>query len=146
LTTEEDELIHKVLAKEKAKREISSEDDDEADDVDSVCEGSTKGKEAILPKIDENDMNWAENYIEQQQTQLILSLLDDTAVKSNMSHDDQEQPDIGDGDDYKSLRPTLETLGIGKSTVRGSSDRSSTYLLSIRSRTSQIGDRFFHRQ
>ena len=125
MTTEEDELIHKVLAKEKAKREISSEeDDDEADDVESVCEGSTKGKEAILPKIDENDMNWAENYIEQQQTQLILSLLDDTAVKSNMSHDDQEQPDIGDGDDFKSLRPTLETLGIEpvKSAIASSTD------------------------
>ena len=118
LTTEEDELIHKVLAKEKAKREVSSEDDnndgDEGDDAESVCEGSTKGKEAILPKIDENDMNWAENYIEQQQTQLILSLLDDTTIKSNMSQDDQEPSDIADGDDFKSFRPTLETLGIGK--------------------------------
>jgi hypothetical protein len=57
-------------------------------------------------------MKWAANYIEEQQTQLILSLLNDNVDKSDDDDHDNEQRNKED--DYKSLRPSLETMGIGK--------------------------------
>jgi len=56
-------------------------------------------------------MKWAANYIEEQQTHLILSLLNDDGEKSTINdNDDNEQQNRED--DYKSLRPTLQTMGI----------------------------------
>jgi hypothetical protein len=105
LTTEEDELIQKVLTNKTTKRKRSIDDEDE-----SISTGITTEQETEIIPIDENDMKWAANYVEEQQTQLILSLLDDPGPTS--TNDDEEQ---NKEDDYKSLRPSLETMGIGKS-------------------------------
>jgi hypothetical protein len=115
LATEEDELIHKVLTDKKAKRKHSIDDENEGS---SAMITTTEIETEPLP-IDENDLKWAANYIEEQQTQLILSLLNDGAAKTTDNDDDD---DIVDDDkeeqtkveDYKSLRPTLENMGIGK--------------------------------
>ena len=61
--------------------------------------------------LDENDITWAANYIEEQQTQLILSILTDDGEKPSDRHDDSEHEVE---EEYKSLRPTLATLGSGE--------------------------------
>ena len=67
-------------------------------------------------QLDENDMKWAANYIEEQQTQLILSLLTGDGNKSTNNGDDNDDDDDEQQtkeDDYKSLRPSLQSMGIG---------------------------------
>lgn len=112
LSTEEDALIQKVLTEKKSKRKRT--DDDESDDGNGMITTTD-----IIPKpvhIDENDMKWAANYIEEQQTQLILSLLDaNPGTSGNINDDDGDDLDQEkEQTDYKFLRPTLETMGIGK--------------------------------
>ena len=108
-TTEEDALIQKVLTEKKTKRKrISNEDNEDSNEMITTTDVD------IQPtQIDENDMKWAANYIEEQQTQLILTLLNDNGDKSKNSDDDDSE-DPQEQNDYKSLRPTLESMGIGK--------------------------------
>lgn len=122
LTTEEDKLIQKVLTDKKTKRKLSIDDENEIS-----CAGITT-TETVLdePPFDENDMKWAANYIEEQQTQLILSILDDKEEKStNIDEDenDDDDDDVNDEpqnkeEDYKFLRPSLETMGLGKLLIK----------------------------
>ncbi|CAF4989592.1 unnamed protein product, partial [Rotaria socialis] len=56
-------------------------------------------------------MKWAANYIEEQQTQLILSLFDDNAGKPVVNNDDDNE-EQDEEDDFKSFRPSLQTMGI----------------------------------
>ncbi|CAF2472231.1 unnamed protein product [Rotaria sp. Silwood2] len=106
LATEEDELIQKVLTNKNPKRKQSIDEDDE------ILTTMVTTEPEPAP-IDENDMKWAANYIEEQQTQLILSLLNDDGSKltnnDNDANDDEQQ---NKEDDYKSLRPSLATMGI----------------------------------
>ena len=119
MTTEEDVLIQKVLADKKTKRKRSSDDDENTDLTDIVTTTETDAQP--LP-IDEHDLKWAANYIEEQQTQLILSLFNDDGTKSTTNKDDEDDDDDDDDDheqqnkedDYKSFRPSLETMGISK--------------------------------
>lgn len=66
--------------------------------------------------VDETDMKWAANYIEEQQTKLILSLFTDNGSSSATNGDTFDDNDDGETkeDDYKSLRPSLEIMGIGR--------------------------------
>jgi hypothetical protein len=65
--------------------------------------------------MDENDLKWAANYIEEQQTHLILTLLDDDGNKQSTNDDDDNNDEQQNKeDDYKSLGPSLQTMGIGK--------------------------------
>ena len=112
LSTEEDALIQKVLTEKKSKRKRT--DDEESDDGNGMITTTD-----VIPQpvhIDENDMKWAANYIEEQQTQLILSLLNNNPGNSGKIDDDDgdDHDEEKDQDDYKFLRPTLETMGIGK--------------------------------
>lgn len=111
-TTEEDALIQKVLTEKKTKRKRATDEDDE----DSNGMITTTDGDLQSSRIDENDMKWAANYIEEQQTQLILTLLNDNGDKSKPSDDDDSEdlPQEKEQNDYKSLRPTLESMGIGK--------------------------------
>jgi hypothetical protein len=109
IANEEDELIHKVLANTKTKRKLSIDDDD--DDNESCAESVTK--EVEPPINEETDLKWAANYIEEQQTQLILSLLDTTGEKRT-NDDEDEQKIVDKEEDFKSPGPSLETMGIGK--------------------------------
>ncbi|UJR33930.1 hypothetical protein I4U23_021349 [Adineta vaga] len=112
LNTEEDKFIQKVLTTKSDKRKKSLDDDD--DDDDESVSGDLLTTETEKLPIDENDLKWAANYIEEQQTQLILSLLDDNGNKATDNNDDS--PDLQDEqnkeDDFKFLRPSLETMGI----------------------------------
>jgi len=115
LTTEEDVLIQKVLTdkKTKRKRPIDDNDDDENEDLSGII--TTTELEPQVLQIDEHDMKWAANYIEEQQTQLILSLFNDDGSKilNNDDNDDDDDEQQNKEEDYKSLRPSLETMGIG---------------------------------
>ncbi|CAF1238348.1 unnamed protein product [Rotaria magnacalcarata] len=104
LGAEEDELIQKVLTNKTAKRKHSTDGDE-----DILSTMTTTEKESA--PIDENDMKWAANYIEEQQTQLILSLFDDNAGKPAVNNDDDNE-EQDEEDDFKSLRPSLQTMGI----------------------------------
>lgn len=115
LSTEEDALIQKVLTEKKGKRKRSDEDEAEADDGNATI--ITTDANPQSSNGEEHDMKWAANYIEEQQTQLILSLLNDAPDKSLIinDEDDSDGPDEEkEQNDYKSLRPTLQTMGIGK--------------------------------
>jgi hypothetical protein len=59
-------------------------------------------------------LKWAANYIEEQQTQLILSLFNNNAEKATNNDDNEQQ---NKEDDYKSLGSSLEAMGIGKSFI-----------------------------
>jgi len=67
--------------------------------------------------LNENDSGWAQKYLEQEQTKLILSLLNNDEM-NKMKNDNKinlEEDNIlldKNQDVYKLLRPTLETLGI----------------------------------
>jgi hypothetical protein len=115
LTTEEDDLIHKVLTNKNTKRTRSIDDEDES--LAAVI--TTTEIEPEPSPIDENDLKWAANYIEEQQTQLILSLLNNNEEKSNNIADDADNNNEQQNkeDDYKFLRPSLQTMGIGKSII-----------------------------
>lgn len=108
MVTEEDDLINQVLTNKKAKRKRSIDEED-AD----VTKLTTTEIESASAPFDENDMQWATKYIEQQQTQLILSLLDDDPGKMANNVDDNNDEQVEE-DNYKSLRPSLETMGLGK--------------------------------
>jgi hypothetical protein len=114
LTNEEDVLIQKVLTNRSTKRKQSS-DDDENESLSDVI--TTEIEPESLP-IDENDLKWAANYIEEQQTQLILSLFNDNGEKLviNDNDDDDDNEQQNKEDDYKSFRPSLQTMGLGKLT------------------------------
>ncbi|CAF1478831.1 unnamed protein product [Adineta steineri] len=113
LTNEEDELIQKVLTNKATKRKLSIDDDGD-DDTGSPSTLTTAEIEPV--PINENDMKWAANYIEEQQTQLILSLLDDIPKPIDNTNEDGDEDDDNEekhkASDYKSLRPSLETMGI----------------------------------
>ena len=109
LTTEEDELIQKVLTNRSTKRKLSIDNEDSNESTSAMA--TTEGQP---PLVDENDLKWAANYIEEQQTQLILSLLDDNGNKVANNEDDDEDDERHNEEEYKSLRPSLETMGIGK--------------------------------
>ena len=103
----EEQLIDKVLTTKKSKRKMSIDSEGDPDDDESSSDGL--GKEKVLESgtMDENDLKWAENYIEEQQTQLILSLLDDDAPK--------DEPNlVEEKEECKSPRATLATLGLGE--------------------------------
>ncbi|CAF0773459.1 unnamed protein product [Rotaria sp. Silwood1] len=106
LHTEEDDLIQKVLTNKKTKRKLSTDEDDEI--LSTMVTTETESA-----PIDENDMKWAANYIEEQQAQLILSLLDDGGkLTNNTNNDEDDNEQQNKEDDYKSLRPSLTTMGI----------------------------------
>jgi hypothetical protein len=104
LGADQDELIEKVLTNQKTKRKHSTDDETE-----SLSELTPTEKPADPPTLDENDIKWAANYIEEQQTQLILSILTDDGEKPS---DPQEDSEHEVDEEYKSPRPTLATLGI----------------------------------
>lgn len=107
-------MIEKVLTNKKGKRKLSIDDNENSSELATTT--TTNTATAVDSVInDENDMKWAANYIEEQQTKLILNLLTDDAEKpvNTVENDDHEEEDIKE-DDYKSLRPSLETMGLGK--------------------------------
>lgn len=109
-------MIEKVLTNKKSKRKLSIDDNENSSEFATT---TTTNTETAVDSVinDENDMKWAANYIEEQQTKLILNLLTDDAEKpvDNVENNDneEEEEDIKE-DDYKSLRPSLETMGLGK--------------------------------
>ncbi|CAF1084102.1 unnamed protein product [Adineta ricciae] len=125
LSNEEDELIQKVLTTKSNKRKNTVKSDD--DDTESTADLLTTETDTL--PIDENDMKWAANYIEEQQTQLILSLLNDGDNKSTNNHSEQNELDQEEEEeDYKCLRPSLEAMGIVpvKSSLNYSADNPQT--------------------
>lgn len=104
----EEQLIEKVLTNKKSKRKLSIDSDETFDDDDEDSSDVTSKEKIIEPTVplDENDLKWAESYIEEQQTQLILSLLNDDGEK-------REENPIDEAEDFKSPRPSLSTLGLG---------------------------------
>ena len=116
MAAEEDELIHKVLEKKTNKRKQIIDDDDDDEVNDDSPASTTTEIEADPALFDENDLKCVANYIEEQQTQLILSLLTDDSGKPTNNKEDNNDSDKEDENkeyDYKSLRPSLETMGIG---------------------------------
>lgn len=103
------------MTHKKGKRKLSIDDNDDSESLSEVATTTITTTETEIESTgnDENDMKWAANYIEEQQTKLILNLLTDDGEKTvDKAENDDEQETKED--DYKSLRPSLETMGLGK--------------------------------